>query len=435
MTMPSPITVTEEEKRDALEKLLASASFRKHEQLQRFLRYVCELEMAGQSSGIHEYQIGVDVFGKPVGYSTGEDTTVRSRAHSVRKKLQEYYESEAPDSPIRIEMPKGGYVPEFVRVEHSIRKVEAPIRSRKPWMLTTMAFLVGALVAGLAVVAWTRSGTAALDPTIREAWGPLLTPASSKTILFLASPAHLFVRRLPPDSAEIEAGGRPLGRHELPQSTEMREWFFSRYPDVPGTKPYLIPTHNSPLWGDSIGALTAVNLMARAGVAVDIVAERASTASFLRDRNAVVFGRPEYSQAAEYFLSGKPMSIEYSQAAKEYVLKAACGSEPSRNYSDAAIQTGRARDDDRYGLITVLSRSDGASSGTRIVHFSGLASTGTQAAAEYFTSPAQLRQLATKFAAQGIKGFPKSYQVLIRAKAISMLPVQMEYVSHCVIEP
>lgn len=442
--IPTPTSLTEEEKREALEKLLASASFRRHEQLQRFLRYICDLEMSGRGSGIHEYQIGVDVLGKPVGYSTGEDTAVRSRAHALRKKLQEYYATEAPASAIRIEIPKGSYVPVFVRtadvglVEPAPASAAPPLATKRrwPWLMPAGTFLAGALVTILAMVAWTWAVARgpAIDPLVREAWGPILSSASAKTMVFLASPAHLFVRRLPSDSIEIESSGRPLGRHELPNSTELREWYFGRYSEVPGTSPYLIPTHNSPLWGDAIGALTTVGLLARAGAAYEIVAERASTASALRDRNAVVLGRPEYSPAAEFILSNRPMSIEYSNAAKEYVLKVACGNSPSKNYTDSASQAGRARDDDRYGIITVLS-PDSPSGRTRVVHFSGLASAGTQAAAEYFSSAAQLRQLAARFEADGIRGFPRSYQVLVRAKAIAMLPVQMKYVSHCVIEP
>ena len=443
---PTGASVTEEEKREALEKLLASASFRRQEQLQRFLRYVCDLEMSGRGSGIHEYQIGLDVFGKPAGYSTGEDTAVRSRAHTLRKKLQEYYATEAPASPVRIDIPKGSYVPVFVRAANVglVEPAPAPAeptpplatKRRWPWLIPTGTFLAGALLTIVVIVTWRWAGSSApaIDPLVREAWGPILSSGSAKTMVFLASPAHLFVRRLPSDSVEIESSGRPLGRHELPNSTELREWYFGRYSEVPGTSPYLIPTHNSPLWGDAIGALTTVGLLARAGVPYEIVAERASTASALRDRNAVVLGRPEYSPAAEFMLSNKPMSIAYSSVAKEYVLKVACGSSPSKSYSDSASQAGRARDDDRYGLITVVS-PDSPSGGTRVVHFSGLASAGTQAAAEYFSSATQLRQLAAKFKADGIRGFPRSYQVLVRAKAIAMLPVQMEYVSHCVIEP
>jgi hypothetical protein len=443
------IPVTEEEKREALDALLASASFRRHEQLQRFLRYVCDLEMAGRANEIHEYQIGIDVFGKSSGYSTGEDTAVRTRAHALRRKLLEYYSTEASGAPIRIDMPRGSYVPVFVRslgrfpdpgvVDLPVgAPAEPPVRAAgRPWALIGAAFAAGVVVAAIlaVVVLWNRAANATpeVDPVIRSAWGPLLGPAA-KTVVFVATPAHLFVRRLPSDSAEIETSGRPLGQHELPQSADLREWYFGRYADVPGTKPYLIPTHNSPLWGDASGALTAVGLLARSGTPYEIVPERASSAFSLRDRNAVVFGRPEYSAAAEFFLSDKPMSIEYSKNAREYVVKVACGSgTEKKHYADSAKEAGRPRDDARYGLITVLS-SGSQPGGNRTVLFSGLASAGTQAAAEYFSSPAHLRQLAAKFSAEGINGFPGSYQVLLRARAIAILPVHIEYVSHCIID-
>ena len=115
MSTPSQAPVTDDEKREALDALLSSVSFSRHEQLRRFLRYVCDLELAGRANEIHEYQIGIDVFGKSSGYSTGEDTAVRTRAHALRRKLLEYYSTEASGAPIRIDMPRGSYVPVFVR--------------------------------------------------------------------------------------------------------------------------------------------------------------------------------------------------------------------------------------------------------------------------------------------------------------------------------
>lgn len=446
MSTPIQPPVSEDEKRAALTALLSSACFSRHEQLRRFLQYVCDLELAGRAGEIHEYQIGIDVFGKSSGYSTGEDTIVRTRAHALRRKLLEYYGTEAAAAPIRIDMPKGSYVPVFIRSSGPtsvLAAAESPAggpverllrKAGRPWALIGGAFVAGILVAILTVAVWSRAaaGGPAVDPFVQAAWGPLLGP-SANTVVFIASPAHLFVRRLPSDSLEIEEGGRPLGHHELPDSGDLRRWYFGRYPEVPGTKPYLIPTHNSPLWGDASGALTAVGLLARSGTHYEIVPERASSASSLRDRNAVVFGRPEYSPAAEFLLSQKPITIVYSTAAKEYVVKVACGSGNGKQYTDSAIEAGRPRDDDRYGLITVLSSGRQAGA-TRTVLFSGLASAGTQAAAEFFSAPDHLRQLAAKFSAEGTKGFPASYQVLLRARAIALLPVQIEYVSHCVIE-
>src|SRR5258706_100322 len=71
---------------------------------------------------------------RPADYSPGEDSSVRSRAHALRRKLQEYYEAEAPDAELRIELPKGSYRPIFVArptmlqlVPESIPRLAAPL--------------------------------------------------------------------------------------------------------------------------------------------------------------------------------------------------------------------------------------------------------------------------------------------------------------------
>src|SRR5262249_48891557 len=60
---------------------------------------------------------GIEAFGRPADYSPIEDGIVRRRAVSLREKLQEVYTSDLADARIRIDLPKGRYVPRFVRVE------------------------------------------------------------------------------------------------------------------------------------------------------------------------------------------------------------------------------------------------------------------------------------------------------------------------------
>src|SRR5579872_7169733 len=105
---------TLDEKREALEKILASDTFARSDQLRRFLQYVCELELEGRGAEINEYVIGVDVLRRPKGYSPANDSCVRSRAYELRQRLDRYYEQESPDATIRIELPKGSYLPTFV---------------------------------------------------------------------------------------------------------------------------------------------------------------------------------------------------------------------------------------------------------------------------------------------------------------------------------
>src|ERR1035437_4970179 len=97
----------------ACEELLNSRTLARSEQLARFLRYICTLELEGRGAEITEYSIATNALNRPNNYSPGEDSSVRSRAHALRRKLQEYYELEAPAAEIRIGLPKGSYRPLF----------------------------------------------------------------------------------------------------------------------------------------------------------------------------------------------------------------------------------------------------------------------------------------------------------------------------------
>jgi hypothetical protein len=44
---------------------------------------------------------------------------VRQRAYALRQKLDSVYANELTDAKVRIEVPKGSYVPRFVQVEAS----------------------------------------------------------------------------------------------------------------------------------------------------------------------------------------------------------------------------------------------------------------------------------------------------------------------------
>src|SRR5437868_13905104 len=110
-----PAPVSDDEKRAALTRVLESRTFGRSDQLRAFLRYVCEAELQGRAQQLNEYALGVSVLGRPEGYSPAEDSSVRSRAYELRSKLKSYYEREAPDDPIRIDIEKGAYVPRFQR--------------------------------------------------------------------------------------------------------------------------------------------------------------------------------------------------------------------------------------------------------------------------------------------------------------------------------
>jgi hypothetical protein len=114
--MSASLPIRDADKRAALEEVLKSATFLRASQVRNFLRYICEMEFAGRAAALHEYLIGVEALGRPTAYSTEDDSSVRRRAYALRQKLEQVYETELADAPIRIDVPKGSYVPRFTPV-------------------------------------------------------------------------------------------------------------------------------------------------------------------------------------------------------------------------------------------------------------------------------------------------------------------------------
>jgi hypothetical protein len=119
-------TVRDADKRQALEQVLRSATFTRARQVRNFLRYICEMELAGRADALHEYLIAVEAMGRPMAYSTEDDSSVRRRAYALRQKLEEVYATELANAAIRIAVPKGSYVPRFVQVSGAEAARERP---------------------------------------------------------------------------------------------------------------------------------------------------------------------------------------------------------------------------------------------------------------------------------------------------------------------
>ncbi|HEY4356984.1 MAG TPA: hypothetical protein VGN16_14640 [Acidobacteriaceae bacterium] len=94
-------------------RVAESKALGKSELLPRFLLHVCELTLRGRAEEITEQRIGSLIFNRPAGYNPGEDNIVRSYARMLRKRLEEYFAGEGRAEPMRIVIPRGGYVPVF----------------------------------------------------------------------------------------------------------------------------------------------------------------------------------------------------------------------------------------------------------------------------------------------------------------------------------
>lgn len=133
-----------------LERVVGSAELQSSDRLCRFLRYVVEAKLNGEQDKLKEFLIGREVFDRNGEYDPRIDPIVRVEARRLRKKLDEFYGRE-PTSTVRIELPKGGYVPEFVST--AVEVAEVAQVSRRRWLMPA-AWAASLAGAGCLAYAW-----------------------------------------------------------------------------------------------------------------------------------------------------------------------------------------------------------------------------------------------------------------------------------------
>jgi len=121
-----------------LDQALSSPLFRKAERQARFLRFVVDAALQSPPATIKEFDIALAVYNRRADYDPRTDPIVRVEAARLRARLREYYEVTPPER-VRIDIPKGRYVPQFIPVEGGPAKVVSdlsilvpPFRSLSP---------------------------------------------------------------------------------------------------------------------------------------------------------------------------------------------------------------------------------------------------------------------------------------------------------------
>lgn len=183
--MPEPIVdprMVEEE----LTRVLRSREFHDSGRMCRFLRFVVDATLSGKADELKEYSIAVGVFDREPDFDPRTDPVVRSEARRLRSKLASYYATEGMQDDLAIELPKGGYVPEFRQrsvttvilpdPEAGRTTTELPGRRETGKKISRPYALLG-VVAALAVVVTTF-------PLVHGRWGGMHSqPVESLAVL------------------------------------------------------------------------------------------------------------------------------------------------------------------------------------------------------------------------------------------------------------
>ncbi len=345
-------------------RVAASPQLAASPRLQALFLYIMDCYLSNKPEATTEQQIGIHVFGRRPGYSSGDDSIVRSQARLLRAKLSAYFANEGLAEPVTIEIPKGHYLP--VLHERESREGPPPAEppppaamdiaaelppSRRAWLRPRSRFLSAVavlLLAGLVSGAWIESSTRIVSssPTVVGKPDPLWA-------LFMKGPRRTLV-----------IYSNPL-------------FFGDPYRGLSLTTPAgSRPEHTDETYTGT-GEVAAIYALTRLfdGDAAMFTLKRSQLVTWdeARSSNLVFIGAPSQNTAAHELPPLSEFAIEVdAQHQGSIANRHPQGDEPARfPRGDATQET---------AIVALL---PGLEPGARILIFSGLTTIGTQAAVEF----------------------------------------------------
>ncbi len=104
---------TAEQVRAQRDRILASKLFALSNRMRAFLNFIVNAQLEDRADELKEFTLDIEVFEKDESFDPNIDSIVRVEASRLRSKLREYYDGEGQGDSVRIEVPKGHYVPVF----------------------------------------------------------------------------------------------------------------------------------------------------------------------------------------------------------------------------------------------------------------------------------------------------------------------------------
>ncbi len=432
-----PFQATQEEMRQALDRVLNSKHFAHAPMKQKFLRQICDFHLNGRGADLNEYLIGREVFDRDDSYNPATDPIVRVGAHGIREKLELYYQKEGANDEIRINIPVGSYEPSFVRQPSlavaqevvvptpsspSIQAPPAPAQEkRRPWANLTIGALL-LVVAGLAYYSIDLRrqvrAVAESQEVYKPVWDPFLDNAYPTLLVLSNPPVFRFLNNSDPDV---------IVKKSLPLTAEQADEAFQALPNKSIIR--IIQTPRLALTldtytgiGEAIGVHRVTDLFRSVNKSILLKQSRTASAEDLKDQNVIILGSAWVNNwsgklpAKEDFVNSDNVTIEN--------LSPLPG-EQSGYKPVFDERTGKLIED--YALITV---GPNVSDKNTVMVLAGLHSEGTAAAAEYITSKHYLNELNQRLLQMGADGgTPKHYQALLKVGVENGIPTTISLLS------
>ncbi len=422
-----------------IQSVLRSPQFERSEKLQKFLRFICDLTIRGESNKINEYLIGAEVFLRGPDYSPSEDSVVRRQAHTLRQKLQEFYSGEGSTHALRIELPIGRYVPSFRRIQESPSPIPVPsiadsglnkdaftgtrLGGSRYFALSvgTLAALT-LLIAGyfLGVQFGAKAVARSTEPATLEFWGPWIQQGR-RTAMCFSSPMTAVIKhfdqQLPPNTIPKRMRAHP----------DQEQAFHEVFRTPPGGFFYLTPAVNQTKVGEAVAGVRIASLFTRLNIPLRTTQSRFVSWEDLGGDDLILLGNNESNQWLDPLLQKSPFQLKRSAGNRQ---RAILNTRPlTGEQAEYVIDYGsEERDGDQeYALISML---PGIAPNQQVLLISGLNAQATQAAAEYLCSETSLSDLLSRFRkARPQHSGPWRFQAVLKAEVHDKVPTKTSLIA------
>jgi len=399
-------------------RIAASKGLCKSSFLPNFLLYICEQHLLGNTQQITEQRIGTKIFHRASNYNPGEDNIVRSYARLLRKRLDEYFEQDGRDEPVRLIVPRGGYIPIFERHAYKIKSPvvpseladdeleipatatltpAAPPPRTSPWAHLLLGILIGASLASATWFLTHRPQPHSIGPE-HALWSKLFQP-DRDTLVVPTDSGLGILQNVTGKLSDVQAYANGT--------------YFADIKPIPGIG---IGNLND-LRGQRYTSVVALNIASTlvrlpefSNGRSQIRYARSITIEDLKSSNAILIGSSHTNPWVSLFNDRLNFELDYTATVDQsFVLNKHPAAAERPRYSNGADESGNLT----YGVIDYLPGLDG-SGHTLIIQ--GLNMAATQAAADILFNADVMKPILQQ--ATLPTGDLKSFELLVETRSI-----------------
>ena len=99
-----------------LNQVIGSRDLVASTRMRQLLEYLVNCTLGGETRRLNQRRLALDFFQRGEDFDPEQDAIVRVEMGKLRRALQQYYETAAPDGAVKISVPKGRYIPRFERL-------------------------------------------------------------------------------------------------------------------------------------------------------------------------------------------------------------------------------------------------------------------------------------------------------------------------------